>query len=320
MPNKKGIVLESNDGWSTVLMEGGQYKKVPGSLEVGSEYAAAPNKIALYSKYAAAAAVLLLILLGTIDYFNVVAYANVSTGVEMGVNRWSRVVSVNYRSDSELSTAKDLSLKGQKVEDAVAMVVQAAGQADDAPAVQIEVKSERKNNRQFEKIILEKVETSISDMRQENHGKSSYQRKGRVIEIEEPEKLVPPNSSARNTKRPGNNKTNSYHPNQKDTANDKNNQKEQPKLEPEAGQPEGQVKKDQESESQKRSESANQGKTVPANNKARDDNNGSKNSRNNSQTEYQKNSKDDNHKNPAFNNDSGKADKNSGRPFTKPQN
>lgn len=323
MPSKKGIVLESNNVWSTVLLEGGQYIKVRGSLEVGAEYVQTPSKITHYSKYAAAA-VLILMLLGTIDYFKVVAYANVSTGVEMGINRWSRVVAVNYSSNSELPTAKDLGLKGQKVENAVAMVVQAAAQTDNASPVQIEVISEGRNNRKLEKNIMEKVETSISSWHRDNHGKASYQRKGRIIEIENPEELVPSSSSVRKNQGLNNNKSNSSRPstNKKDTADDNNNNNKELKPEQKAGQPKGQSKKDQEIKSQERPESVDQRKSVPANNKDKDYNNNPRKSKaGNLETEYRENNaKDKSHKDPAFSNNSDKADKNSGRPFTQPQN
>lgn len=268
MSAKKGIVLESNNEWSTVLMEGGHYKKVRQSLEVGEIYYENPGKIPYYTKYAVAA-VLVLVLLGAIDFFNVIAYANVSTGVEMGVNRWNRVVSVNYTDDTENVPAKNLALKGQKIEDAVVRVIQETAQEYDPAAIKIEVTSKNENNLPLEEKLMGKIETSIDDMGRNDNGKAFYQRQGKVIEIQNLEKLVHKPSSSKNN---GKNSDQSDPPrgNKDKAANNNNNKNWSPANEDKNGPTKGQMEQTDRTRSPNNVSINNPGTPSPAKDKNND--------------------------------------------------
>ncbi|MDD3269563.1 MAG: hypothetical protein PHX14_09595 [Syntrophomonadaceae bacterium] len=123
MPNRKAVVVEAGKGWAVILLPGGEYKRIKTNryLEAGDLYQV--NKVARV-KYLAAAAIFLIILLGSIDYYTVQAYAEVSS-LELGINRWGRVVSVEAR-DAEgqriLETAK---IKNEPLENAVEKISRA---------------------------------------------------------------------------------------------------------------------------------------------------------------------------------------------------
>lgn len=182
MSNTRGIVLESNDGWSTILMEGGHYKKVRRTLEVGDIYQ--ENGSRLYTKYTAAA-VFLLVLLGTIDFFNVVAYASVSNGIKMGVNRWDRVITVQQTDEVPGIALDELHLKGQKLEEAVAILVQNTMVDTQKPQdIEININSQKNGNEKLEEKLLVKIEVSVTEENKANLKKNTtLVRNGKNIQI-----------------------------------------------------------------------------------------------------------------------------------------
>jgi hypothetical protein len=161
MSKARGIVLESNNGCSIVLMEGGQYIKIRKTLEVGQIY---QQERQYYKLLLAVAAAVVLILLGTVDFFNVVAYANVSNGIEMGVNRWNRVVKIEQIQEKDITPKEYNALKGQKLERAVSIIVKDALAEDkNEEDIVIQVNSGKKADPDLEQKLLKKIETSIDN-------------------------------------------------------------------------------------------------------------------------------------------------------------
>lgn len=160
MSKPRGIVLESNNGYSTVLMEGGQYIKVRRTMEVGQIY----QQERQYKKLLlAVAAALVLIFLGVVDFFNVVAYANVSNGIEIGVNRWNRVIKIEETKVEDSILKEYGSLTGQKLDEAVSIIVKdALAEEKNEEDIVIQISSE-KANPNLEKKLLKRIETSIED-------------------------------------------------------------------------------------------------------------------------------------------------------------
>jgi hypothetical protein len=119
MSNKKGIVLETGKGWAIILMPDGQYKKVRTNrmLAVGELY----NVPSHIPQYIAAAVLLVFLTVGIVDYFSVVAYARLSPGIEIGINRWEKVVLV--QKDHTWNELDKLKLKGKSLDDAVVTIV-----------------------------------------------------------------------------------------------------------------------------------------------------------------------------------------------------
>lgn len=186
----RGIVLESNNGYSTILMEGGQYIKIRRTMEVGQIY----QQERQYQKLLIAiAAVLVFMLLGVFDFFNVVAYANVSNGIEMGVNRWNRVIKIEQTNPVAATPAEYSGLKGRKLEQAVTVVVEDALAEENYQdsSIQVNIKSEKKDDSKLEKEILEKIESSVkadfsipdnSEEKSDNRNKNSISIKAKNVQ------------------------------------------------------------------------------------------------------------------------------------------
>ncbi|ABI68260.1 anti-sigma-I factor RsgI family protein [Syntrophomonas wolfei] len=120
MSGKKGIVMEKGEGWVIVLLDNGEYNKfyTRENWEVGQLYRRkTPVKIL------AVAAVFLLVFLATLDFFTVLTYARLSTGVELGFNRWDRVVKITAQDENAKAIVAGLNLKGATAETAVAEVL-----------------------------------------------------------------------------------------------------------------------------------------------------------------------------------------------------
>ncbi|MDD2510613.1 MAG: hypothetical protein PHP26_06340 [Syntrophomonas sp.] len=120
MSGKKGIVMEKGEGWVIVLLDNGEYNKfyTLTDWEVGQLYR---RKTPI--KMLAVAAVFLLVFLATLDFFTVLTYARLSTGVELGFNRWDRVVKVKAQDENAQAIVAGLDLKGATVETAVSEVL-----------------------------------------------------------------------------------------------------------------------------------------------------------------------------------------------------
>lgn len=122
MARADGIVIESGRGWALIMNHEGRYLKIKTAqpLYPGQHYYA-ERRPAL--RYGIAAAVLLLLMAGTADFFNVVAYASVSPGIDLGINRWDRVVAVKTDSDEAAQVISGLDISGKTSTEAVATVV-----------------------------------------------------------------------------------------------------------------------------------------------------------------------------------------------------
>lgn len=122
MLTRKAVVVETGKGWAIVLLPGGEYKRIKTNqyLEVGELY-----RYRNYAggKYLAAAAIFLVILLGSIDYYTARAYAEVSS-LELGINRWGRVISVEAKDDEGQRIISKVKIKNEPVETAVQIISQ----------------------------------------------------------------------------------------------------------------------------------------------------------------------------------------------------
>jgi hypothetical protein len=136
-------------------MEGGQYIKINRTMQIGQIY----QQEYQYKKFLlAAAAVLVFTLLAAVDFFHVVAYANVSNGIEIGVNRWNRIIKVETLKTDVKTSAEYSALKGKKLEEAVPALVKDALPADDDQAeVTIQVNSGKQNGAKLEAKLIEKL-------------------------------------------------------------------------------------------------------------------------------------------------------------------
>lgn len=121
MARVKGMVLASAEGQAIILTPDGEYRTIKTNhpLEVGELY---QDMSRPWWRYAVAAAVVLALTLGTLDYFRVATYAQVSGVVELGVNRWGRVISARALNDEGERLLQILDLKNMNIEYAVAVI------------------------------------------------------------------------------------------------------------------------------------------------------------------------------------------------------
>ncbi|MGI5912988.1 MAG: anti-sigma factor domain-containing protein [Syntrophomonadaceae bacterium] len=119
MAGKKGVILEVGDGWAIVLLPGGDFRKIRSKdhLEVGQLYHYENNR---RLKYLSLAAILLLMVIASFDFFTVRAWAHLSPGIDLGLNRWDRVVAV----EAKQNTLPDSSLKGKRFNHVIEAIVQ----------------------------------------------------------------------------------------------------------------------------------------------------------------------------------------------------
>lgn len=148
MGKRQGLVVEVHDKWAIILSEKGQYKKVrpTGYLQVGEIWYGSSTPV---WKVAAAAVIIVMLAGACIDFFSVVAYAQVSSGVKIGVNRWDRVISVEATNDQAVAYVKKAKLKGKKVGYAIDQVVSNTAVAEgNKPVLEVTTTKKDENNRQ----------------------------------------------------------------------------------------------------------------------------------------------------------------------------
>lgn len=152
-----GVVVEKGDNWIIVLFSNGKYKKIKTNkyFEVGDLY---KGKLSSPIKYTAAAAVFFLILVGSLDFFNVTAYATVSSGIELGVNRWNRVVTVKTASPDNNLLLNSIDLRGKKAEDALDIILEESTNKVEAETNHnISVEFSGKNKAKLEKKLADHI-------------------------------------------------------------------------------------------------------------------------------------------------------------------
>lgn len=163
MSRHKGVVLAIDDKTAVVLLDNGEYRKMSadGTLLIGQEVWMGSTS---FGKYAAAAAIFLVVLVASIDFFNVVAYARLSSGIEVGMNRWERVVYVKPLSPGGQDALEGIETRGRKVEDVVAAVVDAAAKQDNSvKSVTITIGPGSNQGSDKEKELAKKLSRAISN-------------------------------------------------------------------------------------------------------------------------------------------------------------
>lgn len=169
MSKQAGIVLESGRGWAIIMRPDGAYQKIktnqplyPGQYYYQRQLPALP--------YGVAAAVLLFILVGAIDFFNVVAYASISSGIELGVNRWDRVVTVKTESEAAAQVVSQVDINGRPAQEAVAAVVSEIIAKDSMPengtgTLQVSVHSKKAGQEleaEYKRNLVAKINLSVN--------------------------------------------------------------------------------------------------------------------------------------------------------------
>lgn len=112
---KKGIVVESGEGWAILMLKNGDFKKIKTGRRLYEGEVYTFSMIPAY-KSLATAAVLILMLTFSLNFFPVAAYASFSSGVELGVNRWGQIVYMKITSTEGEQLVEGLDLWGYNIE------------------------------------------------------------------------------------------------------------------------------------------------------------------------------------------------------------
>jgi len=162
---EKGLVVETGDGWVILLLPNGEFKEIrnKGFLQVGDVYRFGIHYLL---KYAVAAVLFMAILLGTVDFLSVTAYARLSPGVELGLNRWDRVVSVKSTDQEGQEMMQELEVRGKKVDEALDIILKQSLNPSRAPAgnvkeitVLVEVKEGK--DEKYQERLTEKIDKAV---------------------------------------------------------------------------------------------------------------------------------------------------------------
>jgi hypothetical protein len=184
MAQIKGIVMENKNGQAVILTEQGEFQriKIDKPIEVGELYRG--HSITPW-KYALAAAVILALTMGAMDFFSVKAYAQVSDSLELGVNRWNRVVSTRALDDQGTVILEQTNLNGKKIDVAVEEIanqVLANGELEqDDTWKEFPIQASVKGNKDQE--FIERVEQNMNKGLQKaidkrnNNANSDYDKK-----------------------------------------------------------------------------------------------------------------------------------------------
>lgn len=165
MKTKKGIVVEADNNKAVILLPGGEYRKVRTGgkyLEAGDlyEYNSTPA-----IKYAVAAILLLAIIAGGIDYNSVKAYANLGADLELGINRWGRVVSVQAKNMEGQQILNNVQVKNDKLEVAVEKITRQEMKKENTSPQEIrqnlKAKVNNKDNQKLEKNIIKDMNKGL---------------------------------------------------------------------------------------------------------------------------------------------------------------
>ena len=168
MFKQPGIVLESGRGWAIIMCSDGTYRKIKTNqpLYPGQYYTHRQLPTVLGGL---AAAVLLFIVVGVVDFFNVIAYASISPGIELGVNRWERVVQVKTQSEDAAQVVSRVDLTGKPAPAAVEAVVSEliksdSGSDNGTGSPQVSVHSKKTGqelNSRYKQKLVAKINSSV---------------------------------------------------------------------------------------------------------------------------------------------------------------
>jgi len=164
MAARKGVVMEIGRDWAIILLPNGEYKRIKTNrfLEVGEIY---QDRAGTQFGYAIAAVFFLTMILTTIDYFSVQAYAQISS-LELGVNRWGRVISVQSKDDNGQRILDTLEMKNDKLEVAVEKIYNKELEQEQSPKESIQkpdlsVTATNKGSKKLEQKMLQRMDNGL---------------------------------------------------------------------------------------------------------------------------------------------------------------
>lgn len=164
MAQIKGIVMESQNGQAVIMTPQGEFKriKINKPVETGETYTG--TSMALW-KFGVAAVIILTLSLGTVDFFSVKAYAQISPSVEIGINRWHIVVSTHALDATGEEIVGQSQLIGRRVDVATERIVDQSFQngtlEEETLPQQFQVQSTRTG--QDDDVFIQRVEDNVKE-------------------------------------------------------------------------------------------------------------------------------------------------------------
>jgi hypothetical protein len=178
MARLKGMVLEAGENWALILSEQGEYKKIKTKtlVQVG-EIWHEPNGYMM--KYAVAAAVLLMFLGAAFSFLPVVAYAQVSSGIELGLNRWEWVVTARPLNDDGRERLQELNLRGKSLDQAIELIVDNTliNNNSENKEIVLNVVTIKPGKEQDEQRIMEKIDAKVKQIMEKDKLKANKDNK-----------------------------------------------------------------------------------------------------------------------------------------------
>lgn len=158
MARKKGLVLETHHDGAVVLFPGGHYRRVKnhGELLPGEVY----QEKAITVLHLATAALLVLFFTAVVmDFFTVQTYASIGD-VELGLNRWQRVITIHNQAP-DFTVATD-DLRGKSVEDALVVILAGKVEAEQTVS-QVAIQVKGKDNSPASQAAVDKIELALQE-------------------------------------------------------------------------------------------------------------------------------------------------------------
>lgn len=151
---QKGMVMEAQDNWALLLMPNGTFRRIRTRQRLFQGQLYSPVQHSVYKPVAAA--FLLAVLLFSWSFFPVVAYARLSTGVELGVNRYGRIVSSRVYNPGGEKLTTGLRIWGQSIDKVLPVLLHRSVEQihDEAgQEVGVELKAANPGVKQDEKVV-----------------------------------------------------------------------------------------------------------------------------------------------------------------------
>jgi hypothetical protein len=185
MARLKGLVLEAGNNWALILSEQGEYKKITTKtlLHVGETW---QEPTGYMTKYAIAAAILLVFIGAAFSILPVVAYAQVSSGIELGLNRWEWVVSARSLNDEGRQLLQEINLQGKTLDQAVELIVNKTliNSDSEEKEIVINVVTKKPGDEQDKQRIMEKVDIKVKWMLDQYKTKTNVDNRNSDSNIE----------------------------------------------------------------------------------------------------------------------------------------
>lgn len=236
---RKGIVVEQGENEITVLFDNGSYKKIKTNrpLYVGEIY---ESDIRYSSRLIATAAIFILCIIVGIDFFTVTAQAELSSGINLGINRWNKVVTVETENEEAQKVITGLAIKGSNYDKVIPKIIEKSiveNKSEIQPVLRIEVKAKNKAvETDLQKQFVKSLQKAKGDQSKNNsNNKGSRNNKGQSNNNNNNNNKTTPSSNNDSENKQSsnqklkNNPSNSQRPNQ--SIKDENKpSKEKPKI------------------------------------------------------------------------------------------